>query len=165
MKYLNHKSHICADCGTSPCKYHDEDTEIDGWDATYIPKDDNGNYGHFRIKQCPYFTDGSDCKTCANFTKCKMVLPYGETCEKYTRRAKKSSRDRMVQELKDLSMLMTPDECEAMMYFLIGLAKNDTTVEYKLLQHQAKLRVSRLKIVATGKVRGKMKKGAKCYEW
>lgn len=152
MKYINGKCHLCPDCGTSPCKYHDDYEEIDGWDAEYIPRDSHANGGYYRVKRCPHFTDGSDCSTCANFTKCKLILPYGETCERYTRRAKKSSRDKMVEELKNLSLLMTPDECEIMTYFLIGLSVGDMGKEYSALIDEAKRRIHRIKIIHKSKM-------------
>ena len=147
MKFINGKNHICADCGTDPCEYHDCDQLIDGWDAEYLDADKNRNYGYYRIKKCPHFTDGSDCKSCANFTKCKLLLPYGEACKWFTRRAKKSDRTRMIDELKELSMLMTADETEAVYNFILGLKMGDPKLEYLEVEKLAKERVKRLKNV------------------
>ena len=147
MKFINGKNHICSDCGTEPCEYHDCNLLIDGWDAEWTEKGRNADGGYYRIKKCPHFTDGSDCKSCANFTKCKMIVPYGEACNFYIRRAKKSERSRMIDELKDLSMLMTGEECEAVYNFIIGLKMGDPKLEYAETEMHAKSRVKRLKYV------------------
>ncbi len=141
MKFNSGEFHLCGDCGTDPCEYHDCDKIIDGWDMEISER------GYYKIKKCPHFTDGSDCKSCANFTKCKLMLPYGKACNLYVTRAKKSARNRLVDEIKTLSMNMTPDECEAVYNFVIGLKMGDTRLEYQELQDEMHDRVKRLKAV------------------
>lgn len=147
MKFINGENHICGDCGTEPCEYHDCDKVIDGWVAEYLNKDTNKNGGYYRIKKCPHFTDGSDCQSCANFKACKLLIPYGAECNFFSRRAKKSDRVRLVDEIKNLSMFMTSDECEAVYNFVIGLKYGDTRLEYADVVSESKERIKRLKNV------------------
>lgn len=147
MKFVNGIEHICSDCGTEPCEYHDCQNIIDGWEAEWLNKDTNKNGGYYKIKKCPHFTDGSDCKSCANFTKCKMIIPYGKECVWFARRAKKSDRVKLIDELKELSLLMTSDECESVHDFIIGLKMGDSKLEYSEVDRESRERVKRLKNV------------------
>ena len=147
MKFINGIEHICADCGTNPCEYHDCEQIIDGWDAEYLDKDTNRNGGYYKIKKCPHFTDGSDCQSCANFKRCKMIIPYGKECVFFARRAKKSDRTRMIDELKELSMYMTSIECEAVYNLILGLKMGDCRLEMSEVDTEAHERVKRIKHV------------------
>ena len=145
MKFVNGINHICTDCGTEPCEYHDCQKIIDGWDAEYIDKDNQRQGGHYKIKKCPHFTDGSDCKSCANFTRCKLIMPYGKECEWFTRRAKKSDRAKLIEELKELSMLFDSAECEAVHNFIIGVKMGDCKLEFPEVDMYSRERIRRLK--------------------
>lgn len=157
MKFVNGELHICADCGTNPCEYHDCDQLIDGWDAEYLDKEHNEKGGYYKIKKCPHFTDGSDCKSCANFARCKMLIPYGKECYWFARRAKKSDRVRIIDELKEFTMLMTGDEAETLYNFVLGLKYGDMKLEYNELEKEARERVKRLKTIKKVTEKGKKK--------
>ena len=124
MKRFDPNTHICGDCKTSPCPYHDGGEPIEGWTAelTQYPTDGSDYY---RVFRCPHFVDGSECLTCADFKICKRRIPYGIACQAHARRARKSARKIATKMVEEMFESFTVEELAVVMAALEGACHCD----------------------------------------